>query len=71
MILFWEYSKKEAVAAHAVNGPSVEGVRLGPGAGRDLLDRLEPRVLCEVDRGLAIMDMVDGYRWNEQSVGRN
>lgn len=65
-----EYRKKEAVAAQAVKGPSVEGVRLGAGAGNDLFERLELLVPCEEDRGLAtIIDMSRVYRcWRRQSA---
>lgn len=62
MTLCWAYNKKDAVAAQAVNAPSVNGVRLGAGARKDLLERLELLVLCEEDRGLAIIDMSTGYR---------
>jgi len=70
MTLCWEYKRKEAVAAQAVKGPSVRGVRLGPGAGKEALERLDLLLLCEEDRGLAIMDMSTSYHCVKVS-GRN
>lgn len=68
MTLCWAYRRKDAVAAQAVNVPSVNGVRLGAGARSDRFERLELLVLCEEDRGLAIIDMSTGYRyWQRQS----
>ena len=61
MTLYWAYKKKAAVAAQAAKGPSVNGVRLGAGAGNEVLERLDLLLLCEEDRGLATMDMSTGY----------
>lgn len=58
------------MAAQAVKGPSVRGVRLGAGAGNEVLERLDLLLLCEEDRGLAIMDMSTGYHLlTKRSVG--
>jgi len=70
MTLCCEYKKKEAVAAQAVKGPSVRGVRLGAGAGNDVFERLDLLLLCEEDRGLAIMDMSTGLPLLAMSAGR-
>lgn len=63
MTLCWEYKKKEAVAAQAMKGPSVRGVRLGAGAGNEVLEGLDLLLLREEDRGLAIMDMSTVYHY--------
>jgi hypothetical protein len=63
MTLCWAYRRKDAVAAQAVNIPSVDGVRLVAGPRSDRFERLELLVLCEEDRGLAIIDMSTGYRY--------
>lgn len=62
MALCWACRKNDAVAAQAVKGPSVKGVRLGAGAGNDLLEWLDLLLPCEVERGLASIDMSTGYR---------